>query len=181
MRDASARSKANSDIYSFSGQRSDGDWTSSFRWPKRASQQPASLLGAARIRGRRTAVEVADETFLVHYKRGAARDAEKVQNAVVLRNSLSSVTEQRESSPDFLREPFVGGFCVDADAQNLCPHLFELGDTRLVRLEFTGSGGRVGQDVEHEHHVLLSPKIDQPDLLTVLIGKFEFRRPVADL
>jgi hypothetical protein len=147
----------------------------------RPTQHPASVLGAARVSGCRTAVDVADETFFVHYKCGAACDADKVQDAVLLGDSLSSVTEQGESNPDLLREPFVGGFSVDADAQNLCPYLVELGDTRLVRLELTGSGGRVGQGVEHEHHVLLSPKIDQPDLLTVLIGKFEFRRPVADV
>ncbi len=88
----------------------------------------------------------------------------------MLAHIFLSVTEEWKVDSDFLRKAFIRRFVVHADAQDLRVRLLELGETSLVRLEFLGSGRRVRQDVERQHHVPLAPKVAQPYLVSVLVG-----------
>lgn len=60
-------------------------------------------------------------------------------------------------------------------------NLFEADETSLVRLKFVGSGGCVGEDVKRQNNVLLSEKVAELDAVTVLVGKLEIGRPVANI
>ncbi len=56
-------------------------------------QQIASLLRAARVYGLRTAIDVLDNTLLIHHERRTIRDPEEVKNTVSFGHRSSSVAE----------------------------------------------------------------------------------------
>jgi hypothetical protein len=75
----------------------------------------------------------------------------------------------------------VGGFTVDADAEDLRLRLFEEGETSLVRLELAGSSGCVGKHVEGEDDIPLAAKVAQLDAIALVIGEFKIRGRVTNL
>jgi hypothetical protein len=124
---------------------------------------------------------VADESLLIHHKGRALRYTEDTQDAVKLRNRSPCIGEKREGEAQALSERFVLGRAVDADAEDLGLSLLKARVTSLVRLEFMGSGGRVGEDIKRQHNILLAAKITQLDTIRVLVRKLEIRRSLADL
>jgi len=108
---------------------------------------------------------VADESLLVHHKRRALRYTEDTQDAVKLRNRFFGIGEKREGDAQLLLECLVRGRAVDADGEDLGLSLLKARETSLVRLEFMGSGGRVGEDIKRQHNILLAAKIAQLDTI----------------
>jgi hypothetical protein len=124
---------------------------------------------------------VADSSLLVYHECNALRHAEDAQHTIEFRSILLRVAKQRELQPELLREALVGGFTVDADAEDLSLSLFEQGETSLVRLEFLRSGRGVGKHVEREDNIPLAAKIGKPDAITVVIRQLEIWRRITDV
>jgi hypothetical protein len=78
---------------------------------------------------------VPDNPVFVYDKSSAAADKPLLVKDAVGSDHLSlDVAEQGERHPYIFLEAIVGGVAVNADADDLCVALFEIGDISLIRL-----------------------------------------------
>lgn len=124
---------------------------------------------------------MANDPLLVHHKRHTLGDAEETQHTVKLGDFSLGVAQKWKAQAELFSKALVGGFTVNADAEDLRLRFFEQGETSLVRLELLGSGRGVGQNVERQNDVLRAAKVAQPDKVAAVIGQFEIGRRVAGL
>ena len=79
--------------------------------------------------------DVADDTFLVHDERRAARKALFfIVNSVGLGDCSFEIAEEGEGYADLFGEGAIGGEAVNTDAENLGFGGVEFGDITLIRL-----------------------------------------------
>ena len=137
-------------------------------------------MRAARVDGGCILVDVPDDAFLVHHKRGpVGESALFVEDSVFLGNGSLEITEERVSDLKLLGIFFVGKSAVDADAENLSVGLFEFGDISLIRLELLRSTAGKRQNVKRQDDVLLSSEFTELDFLALGVRQSKVRRPIA--
>jgi hypothetical protein len=98
-------------------------------------QKAAGRVRACGVDGRRVSLDVPDDAFLVHDKRGpVGKAALLVQDPVLSRNRPLKIAQQRKTETFLFGEGPVGRRTVNTDAQNLGVRLLEFGDISLIRL-----------------------------------------------
>lgn len=146
-------------------------------------RQPAARrVRAGRIDCHAPFFNAGNLAVLIHYKRRAVRDAQRLdQNPVFLRDLAHVIAEHGIADVEFLLPVRQGGREIGADRQNLSAIRFKLVDTRLVCVQFLGSTTGKCSDEEGQYNGLLAAKIGQLDGLVVRVGKGEVGSHVPDL
>jgi hypothetical protein len=119
---------------------------------------------AAGVNRRLVFVDVPDDAFLVHYKRGAVGEAAFfVEDPVLLGDGSLEIAEEWVSDLKLLGILLVGKPAVDTDAENLSVGLLEFGDISLIRLELLRSTTCKRQNVKRQDDVPLPPEFAELD------------------
>lgn len=121
-----------------------------------------------RIDGGRVEIDVLNHAVFVDHKRRATRKFHFVcsqgvglHDPVLLQNGAVHIAQQGKRNADLLCECCVGWRAVDADAENYRITCFDLGQIRLIGLEFLRSTTCKSENVEGEDDVLLASKTVQ--------------------
>ncbi len=134
---------------------------------------------AAGVSRRRAVVDVTDDSLLVHHERHSLGHTKDAQHPIKLGDRFRCVAQQRERHAQLARKSGVRLGFIDAESENLRLSVLKLGETSLVRLEFVGSGGRVGEDEKCKDNVLAAAKIAQLDSLARVAGELEIGRCIT--
>ena len=145
-------------------------------------EQAASLPSTVGVGGLSASVDVPDRAVLVDHEGGALGEPDdRHQDAVLPRNGLPLVTQDRKRDAERFGEGLVPGLAVHADSDHLRSRLLEPGDISLIRLELSGSTRCERPDVEGQHNASLAAKVAQLHGGAMLVWQREVRRLVADL
>lgn len=124
--------------------------------------------GGRRVDGRCVEIDVLNHAVFVNHERGASRkfhficsQGERLHDSVLLQNGAVHIAQQRKGDTDLLCKCCVGWRAVDTDAENYRITCFDLGQIRLIGLEFLGSTTCESENVEGEDDVLLASKTVQ--------------------
>lgn len=113
-------------------------------------------------------IDVLDHAVLANHKRRASRKfhlvlphGKRLNDPILLQNRAIHIAQQEKGNTNLLRECCVGWRAVDADAENYRITCFDLGQIRLIGLEFLCSTTCESENVEGEDDVLFAPKTVQ--------------------
>ena len=128
----------------------------------------ANRYGGGWINGGRVEIDVLNHAIFANHERRAPRkfhfvcsQRERLHNSVLLQNGAVHIAQQGKRDADLLCECFVGWRAVDADAENYRIACCDLGQIRLIGLEFFRSTTGESENVEGEDDVLLASKTVQ--------------------
>ena len=125
-------------------------------------------------------VYMLNKSGLIDYKRRAIAKALRfVENSVILNHCSFEIAEEWEGNSDVLREAFVGGNAVHADAENLCFCAFEFGDISLIRLQLFRSTTREGEHVKCQDDIFLAFEVTEFYFLSGCAGQRKIWRRIA--
>lgn len=145
-------------------------------------QDVAGIGGTRRIDRHVTFVDVLNDAVLVDHKgRAIAKALRFIKNSVIFHHCAFEVAEQREGKSILLGKFTIGGDTVDAETQDLRVGRFECGDTSLVRLHLLRSTSGEGQNVDGQHHVLLTFEVAEFVSLAIGGPQRKVRRLIAHL
>ena len=145
-------------------------------------QDVACIVCGRRVDRHFPFIDVLNNSLGIDHKRGPIAEALIfIENPVILYHRSFEIAEERERDADVLREPFISGNAIHADAENLSIGSFEFGDISLICLQLFRSTTGEREHVEREHNVLLTFEVTELDFLSSGAGKREIRRCVADL
>src|SRR5438094_9724776 len=103
-------------------------------------EQAASLPSTGGVGGLSASVDVPDHAFFVDHKgRALGEPDNRHQDAVLPRNGLPILSDDRKRDAERFGERLVPGRAVDTDSDHLRSRLLEPGAIPLMRLEVSGS------------------------------------------
>jgi len=96
-------------------------------------QTGALQLGAARINGIRTLLDIAHNSIFIHDESGAQRNASFfVEDSVLRADRLAEIAEQGKRQAEVFRKALIAGSRVHADSQDLSIGVVEMCDISLI-------------------------------------------------
>src|SRR5487761_282714 len=140
------------------------------------------------INGCRVEIDVLDHAVFANHERRPPRKFIFIvrhrvgfHDAVLLQNGAVHVAQQRKRDADLLCECCIGWRTVDADAENHRIACRNLGQIRLIGLEFLRSTTGKRENIEGHDYGLLATEAAERHHRILIAGQREIRSNIADL